>query len=291
MNSLSLFPESSSSLWIENLIHGLSGLSIKAKQCLFCNASPFQKVEVFDTYAYGRVLCLGGNIVLTETEDTYNEMMVHPAMFMHVAPKTVCCIGGGDGGCLKELLKHPSIEKIVIVEIDQMVQETIREFFPVLGHGFSDKRVELVFDDGYNFLKTTDRKFDCIFVDSYDPGGPVQSLETVDFHKVVSEHLLEDGIAVFQTDSPSIRGYFLRSTIASAAPFFKHNGTYIAAIRSFPDGICSFLLCTQKEKRVESFDEKRYTAFVDRGLTSYYNRDVHKGAFMLPQNIRAIMSL
>jgi len=270
------------------MIHGLSGLSIKAKQCLFCSASPFQKVEVFDTYAFGRVLCLGGNIVLTETEDTYNEMMVHPAMFMHDMPKTVCCIGGGDGGCLKQLLKHPSVEKIVLVEIDQLVYDTIGNYFPSLAEGFSDKRVELVFDDGYNYLKDSDQRFDVIFVDSYDPGGPVQSLETADFHKVVSEHLNEKGIAVFQTDSPTIRGNYIRSTIASVSPFFPRYKVYLSSIRSFPDGICSFLVCSQDQNVLEQFDEKRYNVFSDNGLGCYYNSDVHRGAFMLPQAIKQI---
>jgi len=289
MNNVSLYPESSSSLWIENLIHGLSGLSIKAKQCLFCGASPFQKVEVYDTYAYGKVLCLGGNIVLTEAESTYNEMIVHPAMFMHSQPKTVCCIGGGDGGCLKELLKHPGIERIVIVEIDQMVQETVTTYFPTLGEGFSDSRVELVFDDGYNYLKKNDTCFDVILVDSYDPGGPVQSLETADFHKVVSERLNENGLVVFQTDSPTIRGYFLRFTISGVSPFFQSYKPYLCSIRSFPDGICSFLICSQSEKILAQFDEERYNAFSGNGLTAYYNDGIHRGAFMLPEAIRQMI--
>jgi spermidine synthase len=288
MNKQNFFPESSSSLWIQHLIHGLSGLLIKTKQCLFCSSSPFQKVEVFDTYAFGRVLCLGGNIVLTENEDVYDEMMVHPAMFMHDNPKTVCCIGGGDGGCLKEILKHPSVEKIVIVEIDELVQKTIKQYFRVLAQGFEDPRVELIFDDGYNFLKNCKQQFDIIFVDSYDPGGPVQSLETTDFHQVVSERLHENGVVVFQTDSPTIREYYLRSTISSVSPFLAYYKTYISSIRSFPNGICSFLVCAQEEKILDHFDEKRYTLFINKGLTSYYNSDIHRGAFLLPQNIKNI---
>lgn len=291
MSNTSLFPESSSSLWLENLIHGLSGLSIKAKQSLFSHSSPFQKVEVYDTYAFGKVLCLGGNIVLTEVEDTYNEMMVHPSMFMHTLPKTVLCIGGGDGGCLKEILKHPSIEKIVIVEIDQLVKETICEFFPQLGAGFGDSRVELIFDDGYHYLKHSNQKFDAIFVDSYDPGGPVQSLETVDFHKVVSSHLNPDGIVVFQTDSPTIRGYFLNSTISSVRPFIPNLKPYICSIRSFPDGICSFLLGTLDKKVLDQFDAARYHSFAEKELANYYNAEIHQGAFLLPQSIKKAAGL
>jgi spermidine synthase len=288
MNDTSLYPESISYLWIQNLINGLSGLTIKVKQAVFNGASPFQKIEVFDTYSFGHVLCLGGNIVMTEFEDAYHEMMVHPAMLMHQSPRQICCIGGGDGCCLKEILKHPGVEKIVIVEIDQLVQETIRNYFPTFAAGFGDPRTELVIDDGYNFLTTDERTFDIILVDSYDPGGPVQSLETDDFHRIVSQRLKPDGIAVFQTDSPLIRSNFIQSTIQSVSPFFSRIKPYICSIRSFPDGICSFLACVHQQELLDRFDQQRYNNISH--LCNYYNDDVHVGAFLLPQNLKKIVN-
>lgn len=284
MNELNLYPESSTSLWIQHTIDGISGFTLKAKNALYCGASPFQKVEVFDTYRFGRVLCLGGTIVMVENEDTYHEMMVHPALMMHPNPKRVCCIGGGDGGCLKELLKHDSVEEVVIVEIDALVRETITAYFPDLAAGFDDPRVSVEINDGYSFLSSSEGVFDVILVDSYDPGGPVQSLETADFHEVVAKHLSPDGITVFQTDSPVIRSGFLRSTIQSVSPFFIRCMPYICSVRSFPEGICSFLLCTNREQTLEMFDEKRYTTI--EHLCMYYNADVHKGAFLLPQYLK-----
>ena len=98
--STNFIPGSGSSLWIQNLVHGLSGLTIRAKNSVFCDSSPFQKIEVFDTYSYSMILCLGGSVVLTELDsDSYHEMIVHPAMMMHKKPERVCIIGGGDGGC------------------------------------------------------------------------------------------------------------------------------------------------------------------------------------------------
>ncbi|MBN1306896.1 MAG: polyamine aminopropyltransferase [Chitinispirillaceae bacterium] len=288
MNDVSLYPESISSLWIQNLINGLSGLTIKAKHAVFCGSSPFQKVEVFDTYSFGRVLCLGGNIVMAELDDTYHEMMVHPAMFIHHAPRQVCCIGGGDGSCLKEILKHPAVEKITVVEIDQLVQETIRSYFPSFAEGFDDPRTELVIDDGYHFLKFNENTYDVILVDSYDPGGPVQSLETSDFHHMVSERLRKEGIAVFQTDSPRIRNYFIQATIRSVSPFFRRIRPYMCSIRSFPDGICSFLACAQQQEVLDHFDQQRYNNFASQ--CSYYNSDIHIGAFLLPQYLKNIIN-
>ncbi len=289
MNDLNLYPENVSSLWIQNLVNGLSGLTIKAKNAMFCGASPFQRVEVFDTYSFGRVLCLGGNIVMTESEDTYNEMMVHPAMLMHQSPRHVCCIGGGDGGCLKEILKHPGVEKIVIIEIDQLVHETVLNFFPSLAEGFNDPRIELFINDGYEFLKDNDRSFDIIFVDSYDPGGPVHSLETVDFHHIMSKRLNKEGIAVFQTDSPFAQGGgYLRLMLQNLSPYFSCIKPYICSIRSFPEGIFSFLACVHREEILDCFDQIRYNDLENQ--CDYYNSDIHKGAFMLPQFLKKIIN-
>ena len=288
MSEVNLYPESMSSLWIQNLVNGLSGMTIKAKNALYCGASPFQKVEIFDTYSFGRVLCLGGNIVMTEFEDTYHEMIVHPALLMHKSPKKVCCIGGGDGGCLREILKHSSVEQVTVIEIDELVKESIHNYFPTLAEGFGDSRTTVIIDDGYNFLKKCEESFDVIIVDSYDPGGPVQSLETTDFYQIVSMRCNNNGIAVFQTDSPIIRGNYLRMTIQSVSPFFGYYKPYICSIRSFPEGICSFLASAKSEGVLEQFDDIRYNSIANQ--FSYYNRDIHTGAFLLPEYLKNIVS-
>lgn len=286
MNKMVSYPNSvGTSLWIQNLVHGLAGIAIKVKHTVYCASSQFQKIEVFDTYHYGMVLCLGGSVVMTEHDsDIYHEMIVHPALLCHKKPRRVCIIGGGDGGCLKEVLKHAPVESVTIVEIDAMVKETVQKFFPVLAAGFTDKRVGVVIDDGYNYLKTTDRSFDAIIVDSYDPGGPVQSLETADFHHIVAQRLNSDGIAVFQTDSPIIRPDYLRQTLSLISPLFAQVKPYLCSFSSFPEGICSFVLCGREKNALEQFDARRYAAIADSCV--YYNADVHKGAFLLPQYLK-----
>lgn len=290
MNQMVSYPSGvGTSLWIYNLVHGLAGTAIKVKHTMFCASSPFQKIEVFDTYRYGLVLCLGGSIVLTEHDsDIYHEMIVHPAMLSHKKPLRVCIIGGGDGGCLKEVLKHSCVESVVVVEIDTMVKETIERFFPALAGGFADKRVKIVIDDGYNFLKTTDQSFDVIVVDSYDPGGPVQSLETADFHHIVAMRLSNDGCAVFQTDSPIVRPDYLRQTLSLISPQFAQVKPYICSFSSFPEGVCGFLLCGREKNPLEHFDTARYNAIAD--TCNYYNSDIHRGAFLLPQYLKKKIS-
>jgi spermidine synthase len=286
MNKMVSYPSGvGTSLWIHNLIHGLSGITIKVKHTVYCDSSPFQKIEVFDTYRYGLVLCLGGSIVLTERDsDIYHEMIVHPAMLAHLKPLAVCIIGGGDGGCLKEVLKHPGVKSVTVVDIDHMVKETVEKHFPSLAAGFQDKRVKVVIDDGYNFLKTTADAFDVIIVDSYDPGGPVQSLETADFHHIVAQRLNADGLAVFQTDSPIVRPDYLQQTLSLISPLFAQVKPYICSFSSFPEGVCGFLLCGREKNPLDRFDAKRYETIA--GSCSYYNSDIHVGAFLLPQYLK-----
>jgi len=289
MNKMSSNPAGvGTSLWLNNLVHGLAGVTIKVKHSVFSASSRFQKIEVFDTYRYGMVLCLGGSVVLTEHDgDTYHEMIVHPALLCHKKPRSICIIGGGDGGCLTQALKHGTVESIVIVEIDKLVRETVQKHFPSLAGGFSDKRVSVVIDDGYNFLKTTDKAFDVIIADSYDPGGPVQSLETADFHHVVAKRLNSDGIAVIQTDSPVVRPDFLRQTLSLISPLFAQAKPYVCSFSSFPEGVCSFVLCGRKEKSLDRFDEQRAATIAESCV--YYNADIHQAAFLLPQYLKKIV--
>jgi spermidine synthase len=289
MNKMSSGPAGvSTSLWLNNLVHGLSGVTIKVKHPVYTASSRFQKIEVFDTYRYGMVLCLGGSVVMTEHDgDIYHEMIVHPPVLSHNNAKSVCIIGGGDGGCLRQVLKHTTVESVVIVEIDKMVRDAVLKHFPALAVGFSDKRVCVTLDDGYNYLKTTDKSFDVIIVDSYDPGGPVQSLETADFHHVVAQRLKDDGIAVIQTDSPVVRPDFLRQTLSLISPLFAQVKPYICSFSSFPEGICSFVLCGRKEKSLERFDEQRAATIA--ASCGYYNADIHAGAFLLPQYLKKLV--
>jgi spermidine synthase len=282
---------SNASLWVENLVNGLAGITLRAKHAIHYGSSPFQKIEIFHTYAFGKVLVLADNIVLTERDEfIYHEAIVHPALNLHADPRRVCIIGGGDGGCLREVLKYKNVESALIVEIDKQVKDAVIKHFPQFAAGFSDPRAKAVFAEGCSFLKKTKEMFDVIIVDSYDPGGPVQSLETTDFYTLVHQRLDKGGIAVFQTDSPTVRGEFLRSTVATISSFFSFYRPYICSIPSFPEGICSFVLSAKEGVALDegAFNEKRYASIASRCL--YYNPQIHRGAFLLPEHIRKIVA-
>ena len=280
---------SNASLWLENLVNGLAGITLRAKHSLYYGASPFQKIEIFHTYAFGKVLVLADNIVLTERDEhIYHESIVHPAMIMHTDPRRVCIIGGGDGGCLREVLKYKDVETALVVEIDKMVKEAVTAHFPTLAKSFSDKRSRMEFAEGCSWLSKSKETFDVIIVDSYDPGGPVQSLETTGFYKLVHERLDKGGIAVFQTDSPTIRAEYLRSTVATISSLFKAFKLYLCTMPSFPEAICSFVICAKEGADLDIFNDKRYASVAKR--CTYYNPDIHRGAFLLPEYIRKIIA-
>ncbi len=279
-----------SSIVINSMVNGLSGISLRVKRAVVSDASPFQKIEVFDTYGFGRVLCLADIVVLTERDEfIYHEAIVHPVMMMHAEPSKVCIIGGGDGGCLRETMKYSCVKAAAVVEIDQLVKETSVKHFPELATGFSDPRARVVIADGFSFLDTATDQFDVIIVDSFDPGGPVQSLETMGFYRLVSSHLNKGGIAVFQTDSPTIKSDSLQNTLSALSAVFKAYQPYVCTLPSFPEGICSFCVCAHESARLKVFDAKRFSSIAP--TCRYYNADIHRGAFLLPEYIRKCMGL
>ena len=281
-------PGNESFVWIQTLINGVSGVTMRVKGPLFSAASPFQKIEVYDTYAFGKVLCLAGCVVFTEKDEyVYNEMIVHPAMIMHPAPKRVCIIGGGDGGSLREVLRHKDVEAVRIVEIDAKVKETVETYFPEMASAFADPRATLTVADGADYLAAHTELYDCIIVDSLDPGGPVESLETSDFYRQVSQRLTPGGVAIFQTGYPAIQSELFRSMVSNARSAFPFCAPYLCTIPSFPEGLCAFLLCTASDTRQKNIDPKRLQDI--SAQCQYYNTDIQTGAFLLPQDIKRLV--
>jgi spermidine synthase len=289
MNSqFHLEAQNDSALWLTSLVNGVSGITMKVKQALFSGSSPLQKIEVFDTYGYGRVLSLAGTIMFTERDEhIYHEMISHPALCMKAAPHSVCVIGGGDGGCVQQILKHKSVKKITVVEIDSLVTKTVRTYFPRLAKGFSDKRVSLVTDDGCHFLANTKEQFDVIIVDSYDPGGPVQSLETEDFFKVLHQRLSDKGIAVIQTDSPILKNSLLKHVVTQVSSLFAHFRYYYCAIPSFPEGICGFVACSKANVITQNIKSGVADTIAEK--CQYYGPEIHQAAFCLPRYIKQLL--
>ena len=177
--------------------------SIKVDKHLVSKQSEFQRIDVFESYEFGRFLTLDGFMMLTEKDEfIYHEMMVHVPMAVKPKVKKVLVIGAGDGGTVRELVKYETIEQIDMVEIDKMVVDVCREYLPITSNKLDDPRVNIFFEDGLKFVRSKVNEYDLILVDSTDPFGPGEDLFTREFYGNCFNALKENGIFVNQHESP-----------------------------------------------------------------------------------------
>ncbi|NLL04158.1 MAG: polyamine aminopropyltransferase, partial [Clostridiales bacterium] len=177
--------------------------SIKVDKQLCSTQSIYQRIDVFESYEFGKILTLDGFIMLTQKDEfVYHEMIAHIPMAVNLNAKKVLVIGAGDGGTVRELAKYKSINKIDVVEIDEKVVEVCKEFLPQTACGFDDKRVSVYYQDGLKFVRKYENEYDVIIVDSTDPFGPGEGLFTKEFYGNCFKALKDDGIMVNQHESP-----------------------------------------------------------------------------------------
>lgn len=250
---------------------------------LFSGRSEFQKVEVVQTTGHGRMLLNDDLVMITERDEfVYHDMISHVPLFIHPNPKRVLIIGGGDGGTAREVLRHKTVEKCDMVEIDDMVVQACREFIPQTAIGMKDDpRFELFIEDGVKFVKETKNKYDVVIVDSTDPIGPAQPLFGLEFYQDINRCLADDGIVVSQGESP-----FYNSDTQSAMVKILNGIFPIVRYLNFsnltyPGGLWSFSVASKKLHPLRDFKPTRVK---ESGMSfKYYNAEVHMAAFSLPQ--------
>jgi len=248
------------------------GLAIKVERKL-AEMEGVQKVEIYETESFGKMLVIDGKIQLTEFDEAmYHEMLVHVPMLSHHNPKKVAIIGGGDGGALREVLKH-DVEKVVLIDIDRNVIELCVKYVGIDKGAFEDERVEIMISDGKDFLRKCE-KFDVIIVDSTDPIGVSNTLFDSEFFK-----LARDKCDVFccQAQSPLIQKEYFRILLENSKPL-KNRRIYLSCIPTYPLALWSFLIAGRI-----SFDnlEEKFEKISDK--IKHYNPEVHKAAFALPE--------
>jgi spermidine synthase len=252
-----------------------SGIFFKASKQLYKQDSPYQKIEVIENEHFGRVLLLDGLVQTTERDEFfYHEMLVHPALLVHPSPRNLLVIGGGDGGVLKETLRYP-VDSVCLVEIDPLVIEVSKVYFPWLSPCLKDERAEIVISDGREFIKKTDRKFDIIFVDSSDPVGPSASLHEKDFFSRLKECLCEDGIIVAQVGSPFYNMDSIKKKNDFLKMLFEIVSFYASPVPTYPGGSWAFVFVSDKVQPLKIRGNPPV------GL-KYFNPDIHRAAFSLP---------
>jgi spermidine synthase len=257
----------------------------KIEEKLFSKKSLFQQIDVYKTTAYGNMLVIDGCVMMTDTDEfVYHEMISHVPVCHHKDPKSVLVIGGGDGGTLRELAKYPSIKEIVLCEIDQVVLDASKKFFPKIASGLSAPRVDVKIADGIKYVKEHKNHFDIIVVDSTDPIGPGEGLFTADFYRCVREALKADGMVVVQSESPWYPAEFLKGIYQKLGKSFDTVLPYIAPIATYPRGLWSWMLATNLKKEDLKFNENRFFS-INKDL-SYLTKETAHNAFVLPPFFR-----
>ncbi|MFU1518780.1 polyamine aminopropyltransferase [Vreelandella alkaliphila] len=266
--------------------HG-SAFSLKVTEKLLDVQSPYQHLEVYTTETYGNLMVLDGCVMLTDRDNfLYHEMIVHPALFTHQDPKRVVIIGGGDCGTLKEVLRHPGVEKVTQIDIDEEVTKAAERFFPALVEANGDPRAELLFADGVKWVDdAADESIDVLIIDSTDPVGPAEGLFKTDFLKRCHRILKNGGVMVQQSESPL---YHSGSIIRELRNDMREAGFDSVATLPFPQPVYPSgwwsVTLAGKATSVESFREQ--AAAEHKMPLQYYTGDAHRGALSLPPFMR-----
>lgn len=263
-------------------------------EVLFSGLSDFQKVEVVNTLGHGKMLLNDDLVMVTERDEfIYHDMITHLPLFVHPNPKNVLVIGGGDGGTAREVLRHKSVEKCVMVEIDKMVVDACREFIPVTSSDLDNPKLELLIEDGVKYMKESKETFDVIIIDSTDPIGPATPLFGEEFYRDVYDRLSENGIVVAQGESPFYEVPMQQKLLNVVKDIFPLRSYYNFSNLTYPGGLWSFLFASKGLHPLKDFDSSKVTA---SGLTfKYYNEGIHQAAFQLPQfmkeNLKGLIEL
>ena len=269
-----------SKLWIEEKHENFS-LGFKVNKVLFSGKSEFQTVDVVETEQLGNMLLNDGLIMCTEKDEfVYHDMIAHVPLFVHPNPKKVLVIGGGDGGTAREVLRHPGVEKCVMVEIDKMVVDASIAHLPITSSVFVNPKLELHIDDGLKFVKETKEKFDVVLVDSTDPIGPAQPLFGEEFYQDIYHCLSDDGIVVSQGESPFYEVPMQKKLMGIINKIFPISTIYNFSNLTYPGGLWSFTFASKKYHPINDFKPDRVSSF--NGEFKYYNQRIHSGAFAIP---------
>ncbi len=278
--------------WFHESLYPSVRQSLRIDNVVYRGKTKFQDVLIFENEYLGRVLVLDDVVQTTEADEFfYHETLSHVPIVGHGAAKAVLIVGGGDGGMLEEVLKHP-IDRAVLVDIDGEVVELCREHLSsICGAAFDDPRTELMIGDGIEFVQTTEQRFDVIIVDSTDPVGPGEVLFGKPFYEVCRSILRQDGVIVTQNGVPFFQGPELTQTHRFFSALFKWSGFFLVPVPTYSGGHMAFGWASDsRDLSVTDVSTVQSRLDLLSLETRYYNADVHVGSFALPNCVRGLMS-
>ncbi len=246
----------------------------------------YQEIGIFDTVGFGRMLTLDEVIMCTEKDEhSYHEMIAHVPMFSHKNPKNVLVVGGGDGGTVRELVRHNILDKVDLCEIDEKVIEASKKFLPTMSNQFSNPKVNIVIEDGFKWVKNHKNHYDVIIVDSSDPVGPAEILFKEEFIKYCYESLKEDGILVNQAEHLILFTDIIKEILSFGKKYFPIYLYYNTLVPTYPGGCIGFTFFSKKYTPFENTTQRWNSENFENWNLKYYTKQIHKASFVLPKEI------
>ncbi|MFD3156184.1 polyamine aminopropyltransferase [Haloimpatiens sp. FM7330] len=272
-------------MWLKEAQIPDAAMTYKVKETLIRKKTKYQDLAIVDTDFFGRMLILDGIIQTTiKDEYVYHEMIAHIPLFTHPNPKKVLVVGGGDGGSIREILRHPSVEKAVLCEIDKDVVEECKKYLPEISSALDNPRCEVFIGDGIKYVHEHKNEFDIIIIDSTDPFGAAEGLFGGSFYKEIFECLTEDGIFIAQTETPFYLPEVVKRVYNDAKAIFPVTKLFMAGIPTYPSGFWSFTIGSKK------YDPENVDLSNKIDLdTKYYTKKLHKSCFTLPKFVEDLI--
>ena len=278
--------------WYDETLYDNFRQGLRVDRELHREKTAHQDLIIFENSRFGRVLALDGVIQTTEGDEyVYHEMLVHMPVLGHGQATDVLIVGGGDGGALREALRHASVERAVLAEIDESVIGLCREHLPNHSAGaFDDARAEIVIADGAAFIAETERRFDVICIDSTDPAGPGEVLFSEDFYGGCKRCLKPGGVLVTQNGVPAMQGAEVTNSHQRLGAHFADVAFYLAPVPTYAGGFMAFGWASDdaaaRQTPLETLEARYAAAGIE---TRYYNAEIHRAAFALPNDVRALL--
>lgn len=269
---------------ISNTMWPGQAMSLRVEKILHVEQSKYQDVLVFKSTDYGNVLVLDNCIQVTERDEfAYQEMIAHLALNSHPNPKKALVIGGGDGGVLREILKHSSIEEAWLCDIDETVIEVSKKYLPEMSKSYNDPRVKVHIGDGFKFLAEYKNQFDVIITDSSDPEGPAESLFQKPYFELLNGALTEKGVITTQAENIFLHMPIISKLKQDCKQIFPVAEYAYTMIPTYPSGSIGFMVCS-KDANADVSNPIRYewTDEYVRKNMKYYNKRIHSASFILP---------
>ncbi|ADE56484.1 MAG: polyamine aminopropyltransferase [Aminobacterium colombiense] len=270
-------------LWVTEEQTSNMKLSLRINQILINKKSEYQDILLVETFEYGRMLILDGAIQIAERDEfCYSEMMAHIVLCAHPSPKRVLIVGGGDGGVLREVLRHKEVEKATLIDIDKEVINASKKYLPTISCAMDDPRADVQSMDALAYISSVSNEFDVAIIDSTDPVDFAAGLFEADFYSDVKRALKEDGMMLAQTESPFSDSNVVVGAFQEIKKVYPITSLCWGAMPTYPTGIWTYTIGSKK------LDPSVPRCPAPEG-TKYYTTEIHKAAFVLPPFLKKLL--